>query len=92
MTLSTSQKYAAKMKTVTMTTVVVDCTSARDGVDHLAHLAAHVLQEAAECAPAVTSAAAIPVLVCCSATATVLAITLPQSSLLLTSYCSPACG
>ena len=31
MMVSTSQKYAAKMKTVIRTTVVVDCTSARDG-------------------------------------------------------------
>src|SRR5271170_2570560 len=31
MMLSTSQKYAAKMKTVTRTTRVVDWTSARDG-------------------------------------------------------------
>ena len=31
MMVSTSQKYAAKMKTVTRTTMVVDCTSARDG-------------------------------------------------------------
>ena len=35
----------AKAKTVTSTTTVVDCTSLREGVTDLAHLAAHVLQE-----------------------------------------------
>src|SRR5580698_8427015 len=78
MMLSTSQKYAAKMKTVTRTTIVVDCTSARDGEITLRISLRTSLRNSARrsgcdfscCNPVVG----------CSVTAIVLAIVLPQSS------------
>src|SRR5271163_4537637 len=76
MMLSTSQKYAAKMKTVTRTTIVVDWTSARDGEITLRISLRTSLRNS-------TSRAGCdfrfwsPVLGC-SVTAIVLAIVLPQ--------------
>src|SRR5271156_36899 len=78
MMLSTSQKYAAKMKTVTRTTIVVDWTSGRDGEITLRISARTSLRNSmrrAGCAFRFWS----PVLGC-SVTAIVLAIVLPQSS------------
>ena len=65
------------MKTVTMTTVVVDWTSARVGRDHLAHLGAHVLQELHRAARAGLQTLNAGARVC-SATAIVFAMVLPQ--------------
>src|SRR5271170_6576201 len=78
MMLSTSQKYAAKIKTVTRTTIVVDCTSARDGEITLRISLRTSLRNSRRragcdfncCNPVVG----------CSVTAIVLAIVLPQSS------------
>src|ERR1700754_1298823 len=81
-TLSTSQKYAAKMKTVTITTAVVDCTSAREGQTTLRISLRTSLRKLLMRSGSDFSCC-IPALVCCSATATVLAIMPPQ----IFSYC-----
>src|SRR5271163_2271644 len=78
MMLSTSQKYAAKMKTVTRTTIVVDCTSAREGEITLRISLRTSLRNSPRRAGCVLSCCN-PVLGC-SVTAIVLAIVLPQSS------------
>src|SRR5580698_8100899 len=78
MMLSTSQKYAAKMKTVTRTTIVVDCTSARDGEITLRISLRTSLRNSIRRAGCDFSCCN-PVLGC-SVTAIVLAIVLPQSS------------
>src|ERR1700727_430852 len=78
MMLSTSQKYAAKMKTVTRTTIVVDCTSGRAGQITLRISLRTSLRNSPRRAGCVLSCCN-PVLGC-SVTAIVLAIVLPQSS------------
>src|SRR6185369_12139735 len=80
----------AKMKTVTITTVVVDCTSARDGVTTL-RISLRTSFRKLRVRSGSDLICWIPVPVCCSATATVLAITLPLIFLLLTSTAA-ACG
>src|ERR1700747_3015112 len=81
MMVSTSQKYAAKMKTVIRTTVVVDCTSARDGEITLRISLRTSLRNSARRAGCVFNCCN-PVLGC-SVTAIVLAIVLPQILVLL---------
>src|SRR5580700_9203104 len=75
MMLSTSQKYAAKMKTVMRTTVVVACTSARVGEITLRISLRTSLRNSARRAGCVFNCC-MPVV--CSVTASVLAIVLPQ--------------
>src|ERR1700761_6129231 len=86
MMLSTSQKYAAKMKTVTRTTIVVDCTSARDGEITLRISLRTSLRNSTRRAGWDFSCCN-PVLGC-SVTAIVLAIVLPQIFVLLYFICS----
>src|SRR5882757_11057870 len=76
--VSTSQKYAAKMKTVTRTTIVVDCTSARVGEITLRISLRTSLRNSTRRAGCAFNCCN-PVLGC-SVTAIVLAIVLPQSS------------
>src|ERR1700722_5036016 len=83
MMLSTSQKYAAKMKTVTRTTIVVDCTSAREGEITLRISARTSLRNSARRAGCDFNCCN-PVLGC-SVTAIVLAIVLPQIFVLMSS-------
>src|SRR3984957_15539752 len=78
MMLSTSQKYAAKMKTVTRTTIVVDWTSAREGEITLRISLRTALRNSPRRAGCDFNCCN-PVLGC-SVTAIVLAIELPQSS------------
>src|SRR5271168_176564 len=79
--LSTSQKYAAKMKTATRTTIVVDCTSARDGEITLRISLRTSLRNSMRRAGCDFNCCN-PVLGC-SVTAIVLAIVLPQIFVLM---------